>query len=257
MKIWYQFPRPVSGTEKFNTRLQVNWRKVGKPDSEVVIKAPTRGADAFKYAILGHRYADLLRSIEMVEGVIQAEREGYHAAVIGCFGDPGLEVLEALVDMPVIGPGKAAIMMAQAVGRRMAFITVPNWEATIEEVITRYGIGNLVIARRPVRAFSLGLEHFSDEERVAENFFEIARDAIEDGADVILSACVNTSTVLTYKGISEVEGIPVIDGAISALKLAELMVDYKNAGLWRSKRSIPEEVREALRREHYHGSGSR
>ena len=256
MKIWYQFPRPASGAEQFSARLQANWRKVGKPDSELAIKAPTRGAAAFKYAILGHRYADLLRSIEMVEGVIQAEREGYDAAVIGCFGDGGLDVLEALVDIPVIGPCKAAIMMAQGVGQNMAFITIPNWEKKMQDNINTYGIRDLVISHNPVRAFTLHLEQFTDEEKVAANFFEIAREAIGDGADVILSACVNTSTLLTYQGVGEVDGVPVIDGAISALKLAEVMVDYKRAGLWRSKKTIPDEVREALRAEYYHGSKS-
>jgi len=126
MKIWYQFPRPVGGAEQFYTRLQANWKKVGKPDSGLTIKAPTRGAGEFRYSILGHRYADFLRTIEMVEGVIQAEKEGYDAAVIGCFGDGGLDVLEAVVDIPVIGPCKAAIMMPQGVGHNMTFITVAN-----------------------------------------------------------------------------------------------------------------------------------
>ena len=256
MKIWYQFPRPVSGAEQFHSRLQANWKKIGKSDSELAIKAPTRGAGEFRYSLLGHRYADFLRTIEMVEGVIQGEKEGYDAAVIGCFGDGGLDVLEALVDIPVIGPCKAAIMMAQGVGRNMAFITIPNWEKKIQDNINTYGIQELVIAHNPVRAFTLPFEQFKDEEQVAGNFFEIARGAIGDGADVILSACVNTSTLLTYKGVAEVDGIPVIDGAVAALKTAEVMVDYKRAGLWRSKKTIPNDVMEGLRKEYYHGSES-
>lgn len=256
MKIWYQFPRPVSGVEKFYERLQANWEKVRKQDSELVIKAPTRGAGEFRYSILGHSYADFLRTIEMVEGVIQAEKEGYDAAVIGCFGDGGLDVLEDVVDIPVIGPCKAAIMMAQKFGHNMAFITVPNWERKIRANITAYGIEDMVI-NNPVRAFTIPLEQFKEEEKVAENFFEIAKDVINDGADVILSACVNTSTMLTYKDLTYVDGVPVIDGAITALKMAEVMVDYKRAGLWRSKKTVPNDVIEGLRKEYYHGSESR
>jgi len=257
MKIWYQFPRPASGAENFYDRLQANWKKVGKQDSELVIKAPTRGAGEFRYSLLGHRYADFLRTIEMVEGVIQAEKEGYDAAVIGCFGDGGLDVLEAVVDIPVIGPCKAAIMMAQGFGHNMAFITVPNWEKKIKDNITAYGIQDLVINHNPVRAFTIPLEQYKDEEQVAENFFEIAKGVINDGADVILSACVNTSTMLTYQGLADVDGIPIIDGAIAALKIAEVMVDYKRAGLWRSKKTVPYDVIEGLRKEYYHGSESR
>jgi Asp/Glu/hydantoin racemase len=61
---------------------------------------------------LEHGHADLLRSLEMVEGVIEEEKAVYDAAVIGCSGGGGLAVLEALVDIRVIGPCEAAIMMA-------------------------------------------------------------------------------------------------------------------------------------------------
>lgn len=75
---------------------------------------------------MGHGHADLLRSIEMVEGVIEEEKDVYDASVIGCFGDGSVALIEALVDIPVIGPCKAAIMMAQGVGHNMAFMTVAN-----------------------------------------------------------------------------------------------------------------------------------
>ena len=114
----------------------------------------------------------------------------------------------------------------------------------------------MVIAHNPVGAFILPLEQFKDEEQVAWNFFEIAKEAMGDGTDVILSACVNTSSLLTYKGMDEVDGIPVIDGAIAALKIAEVMMDHKRAGLWGSKKTIPNDVMEGLRKEYYHGSES-
>ena len=253
MKIWYEFPRPATGAEGFYERLKSNWRKVGKPDSELVIKAPVKGTSEFRYSIVGHMYADMLRTIEMVEGAVQAEREGYDAAVIGCFGDPGLDVLEALVDIPVTGPAKAGILMGQAVGTRMAFVTLPHWEKKVERIIGTYGIQNLVIGHRPCRPLTLPLERFRDESQIIDNFFEIGREAIREGADVIILACVNTSTLLTFKGLGDIDGTPVVDGAIAALKMAEVMVDFKKAGLWKSKKTIPDDVREALRQGYYHG----
>jgi hypothetical protein len=46
----------------------------------------------------------------------------------------------------------------------------------------------------------------------------------------------------------EEEGIPVIHGAIAALKLAEVMVDCEGAGPWRSKKTVPYDVMEVLRK---------
>lgn len=256
MKIWYEFPRPSIGGEAFYARLSSNWERVRNSDSELVIKAPTKGTAEFTYSIVGHMYADLLRTIEMVEGVLQAEKEGYDAAVIGCFGDPGLDVTEALVDIPVTGPAKAAIIMAQSVGSKMAFITLPHWEKKVEKIISAYGVQNLVIANNPCRAFNISLEQFKEEEKVVNNFLEIAKDMIRDGADVIVLACVNSSTFLTYKDITDVEGIPIIDGALAAIKLAEVMVDLKKAGFWKSKKTINDEIIQGLRNGYYHGSES-
>jgi len=256
MRIWYEFPRPVEGEVPFYSMLQENWKRVRKVDSDLVIKAPSKGTTQFKYSIVGHMYADMLRTIEMMEGIVQAEKEGYDAGVIGCFGDPGLDVLEALVDFPVMGPAKAAIMIAQALGTRMAFVTLPHWEKKVEKIISMYGVQNLTIPCQPCRPFNLPLEEFNDENRVIDNFFEIAKGTIQDGADVVILACVNTSTLLTYKGISDVDGVPIVDGAIAALKVAEMLVDWKRAGLWKTKRTIPGDVKEGLRKGYYHGSRS-
>ena len=256
MKIWYEFPRPSSGAEEFYTRLHANWERIRKPDSELAIKAPIKGTAEFTYSIVGHMYADLLRTTEMVEGVLQAEREGYDAAVIGCFGDPGLDVVEALVDIPVTGPAKAAIIMGQTVGSKMAFITLPHWERKVEKIISTYGVQNLVIPYNPCRAFNISLEQFKDEEKLINNFTEISREMIRDGADVIILSCVNSSTYLTYKGITQVDGVPIVDGALAAIKLAEVMVDLKKAGMWKSRKTIGDDIIQGLRKGYYHGSES-
>ncbi len=256
MRIWYEFPRPASGAEGFYERLQANWQKVGKSDSELVIKAPTRGTSEFRYSIVGHMYADMLRTTEMVEGIVQAEKEGYNGAVIGCFGDPGLDVLESMVEIPVFGPAKAALILGQTLGGKMAFITLPHWERKVEKVVHSYGFGDFLIANRPCRAFQIPLETFSREEEVLDNFIAVARGAIKDGADIVSLGCVNCSTLLTYKKIFEVDGVPIIDGAIAALKLVEVLVDLKSAGMWKSEKSIENDILQGLRESYYYGSPS-
>lgn len=256
MRIWYEFPRPASGAEGYYERLQANWQKVGKWDSELVIKAPTRGTSEFRYSIVGHMYADMLRTTEMVEGIVQAEKEGYDGAVIGCFGDPGLDVLESIVAIPVLGPAKAALIMGRAFGRKMAFITLPHWEHKVEKAVHSYGFGDFLIANRPCRSLEIPLEKFSSEEEVLDSFIAVARGAISDGADIVGLGCVNCSTLLTYKNIFEVDGVPIVDGAIAALKLVEVLADLRNAGMWKSTKSIENDIIEGLRGSYYHGSAS-
>lgn len=256
MKIWYEFTMPGKGAEKAFDILRANWKKVGRPDSELVIKAPTIGTNEFRYSVVGHMYADMLRTTEMVEGIMQAERTGYDGAVIGCFGDPGLDVLEALVDIPVAGPAKSALILGQAVGNKMAFITLPNWDKKIEKLIMAYGAQDLVLSNRPCRSLTLSPEEFANEDSVIVNFLEIAKSAIYDGADVISLGCTRCSPLLTSKGISHVRGIPIVDGALAALKLVEMMVDFKKAGLWKKGKTIEQDIIEGLRGGYYHGSES-
>jgi allantoin racemase len=256
MKIWYEFTMPGSGAESAFAILRANWKKVGRPDSELVIKAPTIGTNEFRYSVVGHMYADMLRTTEMVEGIMQAERNGYDGAVIGCFGDPGLDVLESIVDIPVTGPAKAALILGQAVGNKMAFVTLPNWENKIEKLIKSYGAQDLVISNKPCRALTISPDQFAKEDSVIDNFLEIAKGAIYDGADVIILGCTRCSPLLTSKGISSIGEIPVVDGALAALKLVEMMVDFKKAGLWKRGKTIEHDIIEGLRGGYYHGSES-
>lgn len=256
MKIWYELPRPAKGPEIFHERLLSNWRKVGNPDTELVIKSPSVGTKEFEYSIVGNLYADFLRSIEMSEGIIQAEKDGYDGAVIGCYADPALEVIETLIDIPVLAPARAAMITGQLYGRKMVFVTLPYWEEGIENLIRKNGAGNFVLPYRPCRALNLPLKDFGDEEAVLEGFLKLSREAIKDGADVISFACAVKSTFLTHKGVTEVDGVPVIDGALAAIKLVETQASYKAAGLWKAKKSITKKVMDGLREAYYHGSPS-
>jgi allantoin racemase len=256
MKICFENTMPGSSSKIYFERLHSNWKKVGKPDTELVIKSPTIGTTEFRYSIVGHMYADMLRTTEMVEGIMQAERNGYDGAVIGCFGDAGLDVLESVVNIPVSGPAKAALILGQAVGNKMAFVTLPHWEKKIEKLIKAYGAQDLIISNRPCRDLTISPEEFGKEDSIIDNFLEIAKSAIRDGADVISFACTKGSTLLTSKGISNVREIPVVDGALAALKLVEMMVDFKKAGLWKRGKTIETDIIEGLRGGYYHGSES-
>lgn len=83
------------------------------------------------------------------------------AVIVGAFGDPGADELRALVDIPVIGIGRAAVLRAAAGGRRFAIATTTGELAE--------PISNLVRRARPDANFAGVFLSSSDPLSLAED----------------------------------------------------------------------------------------
>nr|MCU0944234.1 aspartate/glutamate racemase family protein [Rubritepida sp.] len=111
--------------------------------------------------------------------------EGFDAAIIGCFGDPGLEAAREMFPIPVVGMAEAAILAAAPRAPRIAVLTGgAAWVPMLEEFFLLRGFGpervrvaaipptGDVIAREPRRAVGL--------------LAETARAEIARGAGVVV-----------------------------------------------------------------------
>jgi len=143
MKIWYENTRVVKDPENhvFFKRLRENFKKVCRPDTKVVFRSPSKGISEMKYIMPGTPYYQFLRDIEMVEGYVQAEREGYDAAIIGCFGDPSIDVARSIINIPIIGAGGSALLYAQMLGMKTVGLTIlPGMENYVAKFLAQYGL---------------------------------------------------------------------------------------------------------------------
>lgn len=205
-------------------------------------------------------YTSLLNHRSVVENCIAAERDGFDAVVIGCWCDPLWEARGA-VDIPVVGIGEAAMLLAHTVGYKYAVITVaPGAAPPIESDVRLYGLEDRAIVR-PVRWIDIPadreliLESVADpERRLIPSFERVARQCIEDGADVILVGCGYYGPILTTHGYNKVSGtdVPVVDASAAGLKLAETLAGLRDSiGLKVSRarffRGAPPEVLEESR----------
>jgi len=59
-----------------------------------------------------------------IDRLVEAERTGFAGAILGCFGDPGIEAAREMVSMPVVGPGEASMLLAASLGHRFSIVTV-------------------------------------------------------------------------------------------------------------------------------------
>src|SRR5689334_7195094 len=99
------------------------------PGAELVTVEPNFGpayiATRAESAIAGHAVLDALAR----------NAEGFDAAVIACFGEPGLDAARELLPIPVTGMAEAAMLTACMLGARFAIVTGgARWVPMLEEL---------------------------------------------------------------------------------------------------------------------------
>jgi len=90
-----------------------------------------------------------------------------------------------------------------------------------------------------------------------ELFERVARECVDDGAEVIIPGCTVLSTFLTTNNYTKIKGTDaiVLDCLAAEVKMAEALVDLKKslgifisrANLYKSIKNIPRDVREEIR----------
>ena len=156
----------------------------------------------------------------VVRAVAEAERDGFDAAVIACFDDTGVDAARCRVAIPVIGICEAALLMASPLGKRIAVVTTLSRSVVpLEEIVQRYGFAGRVrihAADVPV----LALEDPASDAR-ARLEAEIGR-ALAAGADVVVLGCAGMTDLAD--SLQAQFGVPVVDGVVAAVKIAEGLV---------------------------------
>ena len=216
-----------------------NFRKVLRPDTEVVMKSPTSGLKGDNIFDFANGYFHLLNKKEMVEVIVEAAKEGYDAAVVAVGDDTGVSEARAAVDIPVIGPGESTMLLACQLGRKFGVI-VANMPGTgliaqIEDLIRMYGLQERCIpngVRFDVHDFADTWEKgFQDPKFAADGVIEGGTALVGDGADVIVVLCCGIGPFCTAAGLSSFgvgdREIPVLDATTIAIKTAEMAADLR------------------------------
>jgi Asp/Glu/hydantoin racemase len=127
-------------SESVTARLTAEARRVAEPG--VTIRAVTApfGAPAIQTA------KELAVAADAVLAAI-ATNEDCGSAIIGAFGDPGLEHARAAASMPVFGLGESGILTASQSGRRFAIVTVgEGMRGDIMGRVERLGVADRLVA---------------------------------------------------------------------------------------------------------------
>lgn len=173
-------------------------------------------------AVAAHAVLDALAS-----EIGRDNPKGYDAAIIGCFGDPGLEAARECFPIPILGMADAAIFAALRLAPRVGVLTGgAAWVPMLEEFFLLRGLGpdkvrvaaipptGDMIAREPVKAAGL--------------LAETARGEVARGAGVILLG--GAGLVGLDALVAPQVTVPVLDGLRCAIEAAETATAARQLG---------------------------
>jgi allantoin racemase len=190
-------------------------RAAAAPGTQIVAVQPSFGPRSiegyFDEAIAAAGVAEQMRAAQ-----------GIDAAVIACFGDPGLDAAREASAAPVLGIAEAAFHVASMLATGFSVVTTMTRTCVIaEHLVHRYGFERRCRGIHGTDIAVLDLEHMSDDN--VRRIEAAARDALaRDRSGAIVLGCAGMAGLCAT--LQQRLGVPVIDGVAAAVKLAESLV---------------------------------
>jgi allantoin racemase len=182
------------------------------------------------YAIAGHAAVDAFAN----------DQGPKDAVVLACFGDPGLDALKEIADVPVVGMADASILQACALGRRFSIVTGgERWKPMLEEFVASHGLAERLASVRTVAP--TGADIARDPE-AALSLLAAGCTAcvVEDSANVVILGGAGLAGLGAK--LAPMVDIPLLDGVACALSMAEGLARQKSAKAKRGLFARPEPV---------------
>lgn len=257
MKIWHQSLTSIETIPAYRDALINHFRKIARPDVEVVLHGMDQGTYPSHYPghFITYSYLQSLHKEQFIRAALLAEKTGYDAMFIATIPDVGLWEARTLVDIPVVGYGQASLHMASMLGNRIGIINF--LEPLADELrhnAKRYGLGEKL---GPIVRIDAGFDEilagFANPDPVILAFERAAQKAIDQGADVIIPGEGPLNVFLATFNISRVGDVPVLDSFAAGIKMCEALVDLRNhSGVYMTRKGFfharpPEDAVQRLR----------
>ena len=173
----------------------------------------------------------------MAQAAIDAEAQGFDAVVPYGTLDLGVEESRHAVAIPVVGPGRATVHVAEMLCERFAIVCYDAAHVTMfTKLIRAWRVVDDVTGIHPVDVEVTDMN--AERARVRDRFIEVARRAVdEDGAQLIAPLGMTMVPVtLSAAELAAEVGVPVLDPLAIAMRVAETLVAI---GATNSRASYP------------------
>ena len=217
-------------TESVTTRIGAAARAVAPAGVEIdCVSAP------FGLPLIVTR-ADWLVAGPATLAALAARRGHYDAAVIACFGDPGLDAAKELLEVPVLGISEAAFHAACMLGRRFAVVSFTKaLRPMFEDCLDHHGLRERCCGFRMGPAFSGDPGTVAEERR--DLLIGLCREAVEvDGAEVLILAGGPLAGLAPV--LQPHVPVPLVDGTQAAVRLAVALAGLAPLGQRRRPRPL-------------------
>jgi allantoin racemase len=212
------------GTDVFDEPIREELERVKRPDTEVEVRSLGRGPHHLEYASYEAAVVP-----DILAALVQAEREGFDAAVIGCFYDTGLRpAREVTSRIAVAAPCESAVHIASTLGDSFSVVVGRRkWVPEMRDNVIRYGFAHRLAS---FKVLELGVHDFqADPPETHRRIAAAGREAVErDGAEVIVLGC--TAEFGFFEQLQDELGVPVIDATVAPFKYAELLGEVARVG---------------------------
>ncbi|MEO8145519.1 MAG: aspartate/glutamate racemase family protein [Betaproteobacteria bacterium] len=254
MRIWHQSLTVLGDLPGYEARIREHIRTVVRPDTEVVLHGMLPGTYPANYPgdDIAFRFFFTMHSTQWAVHALNAESGGFDAFAMCSLPDPMLAEVRTLVDIPVIGCGETCFQLAAAGGRRFGMLLfIDRMAARYQQQIEELGLARQCVGVEPVGfRFSDVLAAFEKPGDIVDRFRRATRRLIAKGAEAIIPGEIPLNVLLASAGVTEVDGVPLIDSLGVTLRQAELMAGQRpsraRADGWSTSAPPRERVRQVL-----------
>lgn len=234
IRIWHQSFTVLGELTPYREALEAHFRSVSREDTEIVMHGmhprtyrSNYPGDDIKYCAFQY-----LHGLQFMQAARAAERGGFDAFALSTLPEPALREIKTLIDIPVVGYLEASLERARELGSRIGVLVFIDELAELTAAnIRQHGLeGNFAVASHVGFTFHDVLPAFDEPEPLLERFRASARKMIAAGADVIIPGEAPLNVILARNGVTEVDGVPLVDSLAAWIQRAERLVDAHRAG---------------------------
>ena len=214
---------PVA-TSQYNEGIKKEAETVAAPDTEIIVVNLDQGPQSIE-----SHFEEFLATADIIKKAQEAQSNGFDGIFIDCFGEPGVEAVRELVDIPVVGGFDPAVLTATLISQKFSIITVEKRVVPMLETLARsLGITNNIASISDV---GIPVEELQNIERLKEKLVEESLKAIDrEGAQAIVLGC--TGMLAVAKVVEQIlaelgRPAPVIDPTTTAVTFLQSLIRNK------------------------------